>query len=65
MVGYTVCDRVFKDKCIRPRIPSSFKNKESISKNILLKIPQNYSLFTKTKSAINKIKTTFLSTQKL
>ena len=31
-------------------------------KNILLKIPQNQSLV-KTKSAINKIKTTFLSTK--
>ena len=54
--------RVFNTNVLGPEFPLVSRIRNQYHKNILLKIPQNYSLF-KTKSAINKIKTTFLSTK--
>ena len=54
--------RVFNKNVLGPEFPLVSRIRNQYHKNILLKIPQNYSLF-KTKSAINKIKTTFLSTK--
>jgi|TARA_B110000211_G_C13915224_1_gene480185 primosomal protein N' (replication factor Y) len=54
--------RVFKANVLGPESPVVSRVRNQYHKNILLKIPQNQSLV-KTKSAINKIKTTFLSTK--
>lgn len=53
--------RVFKANVLGPEFPVVSRIRNQYHKNILLKIPQNQSLV-KTKSVINKIKTTFLST---
>ncbi|MDC0463949.1 primosomal protein N', partial [Flavobacteriaceae bacterium] len=54
--------RVFDVNVLGPEFPPVSRIRNQYHKNILLKIPQNHSLL-KTKSAINKIKTTFLSTK--
>ena len=54
--------RVFSTNVLGPEFPPVSRIRNQYHKNILLKIPQNHSLL-KTKSAINKIKTTFLSTK--
>ena len=49
--------RVFSTNVLGPEFPPVSRIRNQYHKNILLKIPQNHSLL-KTKSAINKIKTT-------
>ena len=52
---------VFKQNVLGPEFPVVSRIRNQYHKNILLKIPQNQSLI-KTKSVLQKIKTSFLST---